>query len=83
MEKSTQEAIDQGLEPKNWGFPKIHILIQHAFDNIEAKGITATYSTKPNEEFHGPIRAAYEHTNYKNVEPQVCNLKISGANIIT
>lgn len=76
---STKEALDNGIEPKNWAFPKIHILIQHAFDNIVAKGITATYNTKPNEEFHGPIRAAYEHTNGKDFEPQVFVLKCDNA----
>ena len=43
---------------KNWNFPKIH-MIEHAFDDIEAKGATRNYNTKPNEKLHGPLKKAY------------------------
>ena len=59
-------------EMKNWNFPKMHALI-HSFDDIEAKGATRNYNTKPNEKLHGPIKKAYlRQTNFKDVAPQVC-----------
>ena len=55
---------------KNWDFPKIH-WIEHAFDDIEAKGVTRNYNTKPNEKLHGPLKKCYLKTNFKNVTEQV------------
>lgn len=70
-----RKPLIMALSQKIGGFPKIHIFLQHAFDDIEAKGVTATFSTKPNEQMHGPIRKFYQsQTNFKNVEPQVCTL---------
>ncbi|KAG1864088.1 hypothetical protein C8R48DRAFT_672801 [Suillus tomentosus] len=43
---------------KNWSFPKIH-LAAHLFDDIEAKGATCNYNTKPNEKCHDEL-AAYD-----------------------
>lgn len=41
--------------------------------DIEAKGVTRNYSTKPNEKCHGPLKEAYQQrTNFKDVAPQVC-----------
>ncbi|KAG1735740.1 uncharacterized protein EDB91DRAFT_1083640 [Suillus paluster] len=41
----------QAIRPdKNWSFPKNH-LAAHLFDDIEAKGVTCNYNTKPNEKF--------------------------------
>ena len=56
-----------------WNFPKMH-LIQHLFDDIEAKGITRNYSTKPFEKMHGPLGESYKRvTNFKDVTGQVSN----------
>ncbi|KAG1856136.1 hypothetical protein F4604DRAFT_1883164 [Suillus subluteus] len=62
----------EALRPdKNWSFPKIH-LAAHLFDDIEAKGATCNYNTKPNEKCHGPLRESYQQrTNFKNVAPQI------------
>jgi hypothetical protein len=63
--------------PKDWNFPKFHAL-QHAFDNIEAKGVTRNYNTKPNEKAHGPLRKSYLlRTNFKDFAEQVFMLKYS------
>ncbi|KAH9029824.1 hypothetical protein EDB85DRAFT_1866968, partial [Lactarius pseudohatsudake] len=52
---------------KNWNFPKMHALV-HSFDNIEAKGASHNYNTKPNEKMHGFLRKLYlNRTNFKNV----------------
>ncbi|PBK85255.1 hypothetical protein ARMGADRAFT_942251, partial [Armillaria gallica] len=45
--------------PKNWDFPKIHLL-KHLFDDIEAKGVTFNYNTKPNESMHGSFKELYQ-----------------------
>ncbi|KAG2122318.1 hypothetical protein BD769DRAFT_1360691 [Suillus cothurnatus] len=44
---------------KNWSFSKIH-LAAHLFDNIEAKGATCIYNTKPNKKCHGPLKESYQ-----------------------
>jgi len=47
-------------------------LIQHLFDNIEAKGVTRNYSSKPFEKMHGPLGESYRRvTNFKDVGGQV------------
>jgi len=49
-------------------------LIQHLFDDIEAKGVTRNFTTKTFEKMHGPLGASYVSvTNFKNVEGQVSN----------
>ncbi|KAK0467480.1 hypothetical protein IW261DRAFT_1680440 [Armillaria novae-zelandiae] len=56
---------------KNWNFPKAH-LHQHLFDDIEAKGITLNYNTKPNESMHSSFKESYQcHTNFKNIDEQI------------
>jgi hypothetical protein len=63
--------ISQGESPKKWDFPKMHTLM-HAFDDIEAKGASQNYNTKPNEKLHRPLKKAYlTQTNFKNIAPQV------------
>ncbi|KAG1887716.1 hypothetical protein F4604DRAFT_1877523 [Suillus subluteus] len=65
--------IEDTLEicDKSWNFPKKH-LSAHLFDNIEAKGVSQNYTTKPNEKMHGPLKNAYQDcTNFKNVTEQV------------
>ena len=49
-------------------------LIQHLFDDIEAKGVTQNYSTKPFEKMHGPLGESYKQVmNFKDVAGQVSN----------
>jgi len=49
-------------------------LIQHLFDDIEAKGITRNFTTKTFEKMHGPLGDSYVSvTNFKNVAGQVSN----------
>ncbi|KAJ8688724.1 hypothetical protein PTI98_013483 [Pleurotus ostreatus] len=56
---------------KSWNFPKNHLYI-HLFDDIEQKGATRNYSTKPSEKSHGNLKMAYRRrTNFKNVAPQI------------
>jgi hypothetical protein len=63
-------ADEQEERPKDWNFPKLHLL-QHAFDDIEAKGVTRNYNTKPNEKMHGPLKKAYLlKTNFKDYAKQ-------------
>ena len=47
-------------------------LAQHLFGDIEAKGVTRNYNTKPFEKMHGPIKESYlRRTNFKDVGSQV------------
>ncbi|EPS96046.1 hypothetical protein FOMPIDRAFT_1131204 [Fomitopsis schrenkii] len=56
---------------KNWNFPKIHSH-QHGPEDIEAKGITANFNTKPYEKMHGAFKKTYLRcTNKRNVAPQI------------
>ncbi|KAK0207409.1 hypothetical protein IW262DRAFT_1469507 [Armillaria fumosa] len=75
-EATRQAAINADKTPKekkvkSWNFPKAHSH-QHLFDNIEAKGVTLNYNTKPNESMHGSFKESYQrHTNFKNVDEQI------------
>ena len=65
-------VLDGSEDPKNWNFPKMHMLL-HLFDDIVAKGATRNYNTKTNESRHRPIRRVYALlTNFKDVAEQVC-----------
>ncbi|KAK0464022.1 hypothetical protein IW261DRAFT_1575532 [Armillaria novae-zelandiae] len=56
---------------KNWNFPKAH-LHQHLFDDIEAKGVTLNYNTKPNKSMHGSFKESYQRRmNFKNIDKQI------------
>jgi len=47
-------------------------LIQHLFDDIEAKGVTRNYTSKTFETMHGSMGATYlRMTNFKDVGRQV------------
>ncbi|KAH9039002.1 hypothetical protein EDB85DRAFT_1860186 [Lactarius pseudohatsudake] len=60
---------------KNWNFPKMHALV-HSFDDIEAKGASRNYNTKPNEKLHGPLKKTYaRQTNFRNVAPQILRVE--------
>ncbi|KAF9490004.1 hypothetical protein BDN71DRAFT_1525388 [Pleurotus eryngii] len=65
-----EESNEEALLAKNWNFPKNH-LYMHLFDDIVAKGVTRNYSTKPNEQMHGPLRRTYQCTNFRNIAPQI------------
>jgi hypothetical protein len=57
---------------KNLDFPKYHAQ-NHVFDCIKAKGVLRNYTTRLFERLHIPLKKAYaNHTNFKNVAPQVC-----------
>ncbi|KIK14661.1 hypothetical protein PISMIDRAFT_17134 [Pisolithus microcarpus 441] len=59
---------------KNWNFLKNHMHM-HVFDNIEAKGVTRNFNTKPNKKMHGPLKEKYQkHTNFKNVAQQILDV---------
>ena len=67
------KLINEGMwtrgvdQQKSWKFPKFHLL-SHAFDGISEKGITANYSTKPNEHEHQETRLTFESGNQKDVD---------------
>jgi len=70
---SLMDLDHQECEKGVWNFPKMH-LIQHLFDDIEAKGVTRNYTSKTFEKMHGPLGEAYERvTNFKDVGRQVSN----------
>jgi len=53
--------------PKN-----ARITVVHSFDDINAKGASRNFDTKPNEKLHGPLKKAYlMQTNFRDVAPQV------------
>ncbi|KAG1747038.1 uncharacterized protein EDB91DRAFT_1235854 [Suillus paluster] len=87
LEVHTEDTINNGREAlskltglmddtaemseKSWNFPKKH-LSAHLFDDIEAKGVSRNYSTKPNKKMHGPLKDAYQdRTNFKNFDEQI------------
>ncbi|KAG1761725.1 hypothetical protein EDD22DRAFT_619601 [Suillus occidentalis] len=69
MDKYIEDTAE--MSEKSWNFPKKH-LSAHLFDDIEAKGVSRNYSTKPNEKMHGPLKDAYQdRTNFKNFAEQI------------
>ncbi|KAI6100965.1 hypothetical protein EV401DRAFT_2061435 [Pisolithus croceorrhizus] len=82
LELHTTHTIAAGREAlstfnalmQNWNFPKNHTRM-HAFDDIEAKGVTRNFNTKPNEKMHGPLKEKYQkRTNFKNVAQQILDV---------
>jgi len=64
-----ESAIEDLKE--NWDFPKAH-LWKHVVRDIQRKGVSQNYSTRPNEGMHKPLKDAYhDHTNNKDVANQV------------
>ena len=52
-------------------------LSMHVFDDIEAKGVTRNFNTKPNKKMHGPLKETYQlRTNFKDVADQVRQFNI-------
>ncbi|KAL4266406.1 hypothetical protein AB1N83_001284 [Pleurotus pulmonarius] len=70
LQEYIEKSNNEDLLGKNWNFPKNH-LYMHLFDDIVAKGVTRNYSTKPNEQMHGPLRRTYQRTNFRNIAPQI------------
>ena len=65
------QEYHQEIPTKNWDFPKAHSH-QHMFRDIQMKGVTRNYNTKPSEKMNGLLKKFYRnHTNFKNVAPQV------------
>ncbi|KAF4612582.1 hypothetical protein D9613_012725 [Agrocybe pediades] len=61
----------QKFDTKSWNFPKNHTHI-HLFDDIENKGVTRNYNTKPNEKRHRPFKKVYRNqVNFKNIAEQI------------
>ncbi|KAG1898719.1 uncharacterized protein F5891DRAFT_1129341 [Suillus fuscotomentosus] len=61
-------------DDEDWNLSKLH-MIMHLFDDIEAKGVTRNYNTKPNEQMHGPLKDWYQRwTNFKNVTEQILHI---------
>ena len=58
---------------KSFDFPKQHATV-HVIDDIEQKGTTRNYSTRPGEGFQQEAAQAYAQTNKKDAETQVCPL---------
>lgn len=66
-----QSYCTDDTSPKDWNFPKAH-LHTHAPRDICLKGALASMSTKISETFHGTMRDNYyNHTNFRDVMPQV------------
>ncbi|KAI0658337.1 hypothetical protein C8Q70DRAFT_917521 [Cubamyces menziesii] len=69
-----RELFEDDEDEKNWNFPKMHTR-KHAFDDIEQKGVSRNFNTKPNEKMHGPIKKAYRtRTNRRDVAMQLLNI---------
>ncbi|KIJ38584.1 hypothetical protein M422DRAFT_176350 [Sphaerobolus stellatus SS14] len=58
---------------KSFNYPKHHNLI-HLPEDVENKGCTESYSTRPGEGFHQQIQQAYDQTNFKNTDPQIIQI---------
>ncbi|KAG2033796.1 hypothetical protein BDR03DRAFT_1013936 [Suillus americanus] len=58
----------------DWDFPKMH-LWKHVTRDIQMKGTVRNYSTRPNENLHGPLKEAYERqSNGKDVADQILHI---------
>ncbi|KAG1888602.1 hypothetical protein F4604DRAFT_1877195 [Suillus subluteus] len=64
-----QQYIDKSADEsdKNWNFPKLH-MSSHIFDNVEVKGATHNYNTKPNEKMHGPLKDSEDSEDPDNAD---------------
>ncbi|KAI0754076.1 hypothetical protein C8Q80DRAFT_1296322 [Daedaleopsis nitida] len=63
------------VHKKNWDFPKAHSH-QHEPDDIENKGVTRNFNTKPSEHSHHALKTIYQtRTNFKHVEQQIANIE--------
>ncbi|KAH9066101.1 hypothetical protein EDB83DRAFT_2506347 [Lactarius deliciosus] len=77
FEEHTQLTIAAGRRElaKFGDLMQMHALV-HSFNDIEMKGATCNYNTKPNEKLHGHIKKAYaRRTNFKDVAPQILKIE--------
>ncbi|KAG1908935.1 uncharacterized protein F5891DRAFT_974216 [Suillus fuscotomentosus] len=59
---------------KNCNFPKLHMDL-HIFNDVEAKGATRNYNTKPNEKMHSSLKDSYLlWTNFRDVAEQILRI---------
>lgn len=56
---------------KSFSFYKQH-WISHVIEDIEEKGATDNYVARPGEGFHQEVQEAWDQTNNKNTDKQVC-----------
>ncbi|KAG1763075.1 hypothetical protein EDD22DRAFT_979489 [Suillus occidentalis] len=65
---------DDDESDKDWNFLKLHMLT-HLFNDIEAKGASRNYNTKPNEQMHRPLKDWYQdRTNFKDFAEQILRI---------
>ncbi|KIJ39542.1 hypothetical protein M422DRAFT_257594 [Sphaerobolus stellatus SS14] len=58
---------------KTFNYPKHHNLI-HLPEDVENKGCTENYSTRPGEGFQQEVQQAYKQTNFKDTGPQITRI---------
>ncbi|KAG2030095.1 hypothetical protein BDR03DRAFT_1017528 [Suillus americanus] len=74
MKQYITKTEDDDESDKDWNFPKLHMMT-HIFDDIEAKGASRNYNTKPNEQMHGPLKDWYQdQTNFKDFAEQILRI---------
>ncbi|KAG1769490.1 hypothetical protein EV702DRAFT_1049726 [Suillus placidus] len=74
MKQYITKTEDDNESDKDWSFPKLH-MIMHLFNDIEAKGASRNYNTKPNKQMHGPLKDWYQNrTDFKNIAEQILQI---------
>ncbi|KAG1898822.1 uncharacterized protein F5891DRAFT_1129283 [Suillus fuscotomentosus] len=74
MKQYIIKTEDDDESDKDWNFLKLHMLT-HLFDDIEAKGASRNYNTKPNKQMYGPLKDWYqERTNFKDFAEQILRI---------
>ncbi|KIJ51954.1 hypothetical protein M422DRAFT_243526 [Sphaerobolus stellatus SS14] len=58
---------------KTFNYPKHHNLI-HLPEDVENKGCTENYSTRPGEEFQQEVQQAYKQINFKDTGSQITRI---------
>jgi hypothetical protein len=59
---------------KNFGFPKMHYLLVHAFEHVKRKGATKVTTTTIGEHGHVELKGDATRTNFVTLERQVCTV---------
>ena len=65
----TQQKLSREYD-KNYNYPKHHFLAHLPFD-LQVKGTTENYTTRPGEGFQQEVQQAYNQTNFRDTEQQV------------
>ncbi|KAG2111909.1 uncharacterized protein F5147DRAFT_744606 [Suillus discolor] len=80
LEVHTSDTISEGQHTIQafmalmGNFPKLY-MSTHIFDDIEAKGTSCNYNTKPNEQMHSHLKDWYLNwTNFKNITEQILHI---------